>query len=102
MAALEKLATDTAIDNIKYIAMHSNVSYQASWMYWDAVSALGHAGRLKDLIDLALFYNIIGDSLLDALNKFEIDKVVQEIDKRLQVQEENKPELLQQLKDRLL
>lgn len=101
MSALENLATDSAIDNIKYIAMHSNVSCQTSWMYSSAVSTLSQAGRLKDVIDLSISYNIFGDSLLDALKNFETHEVIQEIDERLKKQED-KLESLVKLKDKLM
>ncbi len=102
ISALEKLSTDTALDAIKDIAMYSNVSYQTSWMYSDAIAILSHANRLTDLIDLIIFYQNLGDVTLKALKIFETEKVVQEIDRRLEVQEENKYEILKQLKDKLL
>ena len=100
--ALEKLATDSAIENIKNIAVYSNVSYQASWMYSAAVSALGQVSRLQDLIDLAIFYNIVDNSLLEILNKIGVNKAIQEIDRRLAVEGEKKSEILQKIKEGLL
>ena len=101
ISALESLATDFAIDNIKHIAMTSNISYQTMWMYPSTVSTLSRAGRLKDVIDLSIFYNEFGDSLLDALKNFETHKVIQEIDERLKKQED-KLESLVKLKDKLM
>ena len=100
--ALEKLATDSAIKNIKDIAVYSNVSCQASWMYSSAVNALGQVSRLQDLIDLAVFYNIVDNSLLETLDKIGVNKAIQEIDRRLAVEGEKKSEVLQKIKEGLL
>ncbi len=100
--ALEKLATDSALQNIKDIALYSNVSYQASWMYSAAVSAFGQVNRLQDLIDLAIFYNIVDKSLLETLKKIGVNKTIQEIDKRLTVKGDKKSEVLQKIKEGLL
>ena len=102
ISALEKLAIDTAIDAIRDVAMYSNVASQAAWMYSAAAGILIHAGRLRDLINLSLFYQNFDSLTVESLKKFETDKVVQEIDTVLEVQKENKSEILQQLKDKLL
>ncbi|MGD2181985.1 NB-ARC domain-containing protein [Lusitaniella coriacea] len=100
--ALEKLAIDTAIDAIRDVAMYSNVSTFAAWMYSAAADILSHAGRLRDLIDLSLYYQKLDSLTVESLKRFETDKVVQEIDRVLEAKKENKSEVLQQLKDRLL
>jgi hypothetical protein len=102
ISALEKLAIDTAIDAIRDVAMYSNVSSQAAWMYSAAASILIHTGRLNDLINLSLSYQNFDSLTVESLKRFEADKVVQEIDRVLEVQKENKSGILQQLKDRLL
>ena len=102
ISALEKLAIDTAIDAIRDIAMYSNVASQAAWMYSAAAGILIHAGRLRDLINLSLSYQNFDSLTVESLKKFETDKVVQEIDIVLEIQKENKSEILQQLKDKLL
>lgn len=100
--ALKKLATDFAIDSIRDIAVYSNVAYQASWMYSSAVSVLGEAGRLQDLMDLAVFCDIVDNSLLEALGKIGADKSIQEIDRRLAVKGVKKTEILHKIKEELL
>lgn len=102
ISALEKLAIDKAIDAIRDVAMYSNVASQAAWMYSAAAGILLHTGKLSDLIQLSLFYHNFDGITVESLKKFETDKVVQEIDRVLEAQKENKSEILQQLKDRLL
>jgi hypothetical protein len=102
MSALEKLAIDRAIDAIRDVAMYSNIASQAAWMYSAAASVLIRTSRLMDLINLSLYYQNFDSLTVESLKKFEADKVVQEIDRVLEAQRENKSEVLQQLKDRLL
>jgi hypothetical protein len=51
---------------------------------------------------LSLSYQNFDSLTVESLKRFEADKVVQEIDRVLEVQKENKSGILQQLKDRLL
>jgi hypothetical protein len=105
MAALENLATEVASDHIKHAAMYSNISFQVSWMYEFAVSALSRFEKIEDLIDLGTqsHFNCDIDLYLNSLKNIGVDKFIEEIDNRLE-----KPkykhyfQALKKLRDRLL
>lgn len=101
VAALEKLATDEAVKNIKDVA-HGTVSYQSPYVYLDVVHSLARLERLTDLIELVLSDRQITNSVIDVLCEFKAPKLISEIDKFLEREMEGKKIIfLQQLKEQV-
>ena len=74
MSALEKLATDQAISNLKSIATSSTISYydtnMGGWIYTDAITSLTRLGRIKDVIEIALTDKNISYIIVIKINCF--------------------------------
>jgi hypothetical protein len=102
LAALEKLATDAAVHNIKAIT-NGYVSVQSGYIYMDSIQALASLGKLTDLIELLSSNRQISDSMIDAFSGFETSRVISEIDKFLKHgADDQKSVSLGQLRDKIL
>lgn len=102
LAALEKLATDDAVQNIKAIA-NGCVSNQSQYIYIDSVHALASLGKLTDLVELLSSNHQISNSMVDAFSGFESSVVISEIDKFLtHGLDDQKSVSLGQLRDKVL
>ncbi|MBW4523207.1 MAG: hypothetical protein KME16_26505 [Scytolyngbya sp. HA4215-MV1] len=100
IAALEQLATENAINNIKFIALNSQMYYDG-WIYVDSVNALTRLERVKDLVDLTLVDKEPNHIMIDALKKLDSLETIKEIDQRLgSSSSESEKQLLQQLRDK--
>jgi NB-ARC domain len=103
VSALEKLATDEAISNLKAIANGSVSLYQSQYIYPDVVRSLVSLGKIKDLIELLSTEKDVSTLFIEAFNKFKSHEVVLEIDKYLEVsREEAKNVVVSKLKDIIL
>lgn len=104
IAALEKLATHEAIENLKAIVTYSNIIFYQSggeWIYVGAVTALKNLGRVKELIEIVVTEKAINHLSFDALKTFQLSDVTVEIDKLIESSSNEQIIILQQLKDRV-
>jgi len=103
LAALEKLATDEAISNLKAITTGYTALYQSMYIYSDVISALARLGKIKDLLDLLSVETQISNLFIDAFIKFETSEVISAIDKYLELSlEKSQIEIISKLKERIL
>lgn len=101
MAALEKLATEEAVKNIKLVA-YGSTSNQSGWIYIDSIHTLARLKRLTELIELLVYDEHIRESVIDLFCKFEAPKVIAEIDDFLKHEMQDKKLIfLQQLKEQI-
>jgi hypothetical protein len=79
LAALEKLATDEAISNLKLLQLLYGAISKYVYLF-RCYQCFGKMGKIKDLLDLLSVETQISNLFIDAFIKFETSEVISAID----------------------